>query len=64
MYANGTVKGTKSFLFFKNYPRLSPGAEIFVPTKREKEKLRSVEIVSLGVSLATMLAILYNVIKK
>jgi protein involved in polysaccharide export with SLBB domain len=64
VYANGTVKGTKSFLFFKNYPRLSPGAEIFVPTKREKERLRSVEIVSLGVSLATMLAILYNVIKK
>jgi protein involved in polysaccharide export with SLBB domain len=64
VYANGTVKGTKSFLFFKNYPRLSPGAEIFVPTKREKERLRSVEIVSLGVSLATMLAILYNVLKK
>jgi len=64
VYANGSVKGTKSFLFIKSYPRLSPGAEIFVPAKREKERLRPVEVVSLGVSLATMLAIIYNVLKK
>lgn len=64
VYANGSVKGTKSFLFFKNYPKLRPGAEIFVPLKREKERLRTGEIVSLSVSVATMLAILYNVIKK
>ncbi len=64
VYANGAVKGTKSFLFIKKYPRLSPGAEIFVPSKKEKERLRTSEVVSLSVSVATMLAILYNVLKK
>ena len=58
------MKGTKSFLFIKSYPKLSPGAEIFVPSKRERERLRTGEVVSLSVSIATMLAILYNVIKK
>lgn len=64
VYANGAVKGTKSFLFFKFYPKLSPGAEIFVPSKRERERLRTGEIVSLSVSVATMLAIIYNLIRK
>ena len=61
VYANGSVKGTKSFLFFRSYPRLSPGAEIFVPVKRERERLRAIELVTLGATLVTMLAILYNV---
>jgi len=64
VYANGDVKGTRSFLFFKSYPKLSPGAEIFVPTKREKERLRTGEVISLSASVATMLAILFNVLKK
>jgi protein involved in polysaccharide export with SLBB domain len=31
--ANGFVKSTHNFLFFKNYPPVKPGAEIFVPLK-------------------------------
>ncbi|MBC8033025.1 MAG: SLBB domain-containing protein [Chitinophagaceae bacterium] len=60
VYANGTVKGTKSFLFIKSYPRLTPGAEIYVPVRRERERLRPGEAISIGATLTTMVAILLN----
>jgi hypothetical protein len=54
------VKGTKSFLFFRHYPKVRPGAEIYVPMKRERERLRVLEIVSLVVTLATLLVIAFK----
>jgi len=60
VYANGSVKGTRSFLFFRHYPKITPGAEIYVPMKRERERLRVVEIVSLVVTLATLLVIAFK----
>jgi protein involved in polysaccharide export with SLBB domain len=33
VYANGSADRTRSFLFFKKYPRIKPGAEIVVPEK-------------------------------
>jgi len=39
VYANGSVDRTKKFLFFKDYPKIEPGAEIIIPTKPEKEKV-------------------------
>lgn len=64
LYPNGSVKGTKSFLFFRNYPELTPGAEIYVPMKRERERLRTGEVVTIGAALVSMMAILFNVIRK
>ncbi len=58
--ANGSVKGTKSFLFIRNYPRVKPGSEIYIPIKRERERLRTVEVVTIIVSLVTLAAISYN----
>lgn len=63
VYPNGTITGTKSFLFFKNYPEISPGSEIFVPTKRERERLRAIEAVTLASTLVTMLAILFTTLR-
>lgn len=63
VYPNGSIKGTKSFLFFKNYPTLSPGAEIYVPLRRERERLRTGEVITLGATLVSMLAILFSAIK-
>lgn len=64
VYANGSVKGTHSFLFFRNYPKLSPGAEIFVPVKRERERLRAGELITVGATVVTMLAVIYNIFGK
>lgn len=61
--ANGSARGTHSFLFVKDYPKIGPGAEIFVPVKREKEKLKTWELVSITASLATLVAVFFNVVK-
>jgi protein involved in polysaccharide export with SLBB domain len=53
-YANGDIKTVKSFLFFKWYPKLAPGATIFVPAKPEKEKMSTAEIMGITTSIATL----------
>jgi protein involved in polysaccharide export with SLBB domain len=62
--ANGSVKGTRTFLFFKHYPKLSPGAEIYVPVKRERQPLRATELITLIVSLGTLLLISINSLRQ
>ncbi len=61
VHPNGSAKGTKSFFFIKNYAHIQPGSEIFVPIKRERERLRTFEVVSLTTALATLAVILFNV---
>lgn len=36
IYPNGKASVTKSFLFFKNYPKVLPGSQIIVPEKPER----------------------------
>ncbi|MEO6498601.1 MAG: SLBB domain-containing protein, partial [Mucilaginibacter sp.] len=44
VYPNGTVKGTKKFLFFNNHPRVKPGSEVNVPKKADQKKVSIQEI--------------------
>ena len=53
-YANGDVKTTKGFLFIKRYPKLVPGAIIFVPEKSVKEKMSTAELMGITTSIATL----------
>jgi protein involved in polysaccharide export with SLBB domain len=61
-YANGSVKGTRRFLFFTNYPAVKPGAEIFIPLKEEKKSLSAGEIVGLTSGLASLGAIVLGIL--
>lgn len=67
-YANGAVKGTSKFLFFRSYPRLSAGADIFVPEKEKREKMTEGAkvgmIVSITSTVATIGILLYQALKK
>lgn len=36
IYANGSVARTHRFLFFRSYPKVEQGAEIFVPLKKQR----------------------------
>jgi protein involved in polysaccharide export with SLBB domain len=63
VYPNGSIKGTKSFLFFRNYPKITPGTEIYVPVKRERDRLRTGEIISIGATLTTLLLVTYSILK-
>ena len=62
LYANGDIKATKSFLFFKKYPKLEPGAVILVPKKAEKTRMSIQEILGITTTLGT-LALLINSLK-
>ena len=57
LYANGNIKVVHSFLFFKFYPKVEPGATIVVPKKGTKQKKRSIsitELVTISTSVTTL----------
>ena len=59
IYQNGSINSTRSFLFFKKYPKLLPGAKVFVPKKSEKTNQTSVgEIVGYTTSLVSIIALI------
>ncbi|MDR2564310.1 MAG: SLBB domain-containing protein [Prevotellaceae bacterium] len=64
IYANGTAKPTKNFLFFKKYPEISPGAKIYIPRKPERKGLTAGEAISLGTSATTLAAIIISLFRK
>ena len=53
-YANGDIKTIKRFLFIKRYPKLTPGAVIFIPKKNIKEKMSTAELLGITTSIATL----------
>jgi protein involved in polysaccharide export with SLBB domain len=58
-YQNGLRKVTKSFLFFKFYPRVLPGSKVFVPVKEDDVQKTSVgEIVGYTTSLVSIIALI------
>jgi len=54
IYANGDIKSTKGFLFFKSHPKLAPGAMVVVPQKGEGSKISATEIIAMTTALATL----------
>lgn len=63
VYANGEVASTRKVLFFNHFPKVDPGAEIFVPAKKEGQKLSTQEIIGLTTGIAGILAILVVLFK-
>jgi protein involved in polysaccharide export with SLBB domain len=63
VYANGEVGSTKRFLFFKSYPALKRGAEVFVPAKREAKRLTTGEIIGLSTTLVSMAGLIIALLK-
>jgi protein involved in polysaccharide export with SLBB domain len=58
-YQNGLRKVTKSFLFFKIYPRVSSGSKVVVPERDEDRSKTSVgEIVGYTTSLVSIIALI------
>jgi protein involved in polysaccharide export with SLBB domain len=57
IYPNGKADVASSFLFLRNYPKVTPGSQIIVPEKQEVKKLSTGEVVSIG-SVITSLALL------
>ena len=62
VYSNGTVKGTRKFLFFNTRPKVKPGSEIIVPKKPTTTPLSPVEVVALFSGLASIGAVIVGII--
>lgn len=65
-YANGSIESTKSVFGIKKYPKIEPGAHIYVPEKPEKNdadsKANATFFVSLFSSIATMGSVVISAI--
>ncbi|WP_285009899.1 SLBB domain-containing protein [Pedobacter faecalis] len=62
-YANGSVEAASKFLFFNNYPKVKPGAEILVPKKAERERMNAQAWVGLATAVASMGAIIVSLLR-
>jgi len=62
--ANGKAQSTRSFLFFKNYPEVTPGAEIIVPAKEEKvNRLTTGEVIGIASALASLAGVVIAILR-
>jgi protein involved in polysaccharide export with SLBB domain len=66
VYLNGSIAATKSFLFFRSYPKLMPGALIIVPNKPEKNgnSLSAQEIIGMTTGAGTLALLIQTIINK
>lgn len=64
IYMNGKVATTKrTFIFFKKYPKVEPGAEILVPMKKQNDRRVSLaEVLSIGSSATSMAAMVTSIV--
>jgi len=59
IYQNGLKKQTRSFLFFKKYPKIISGTTLVVPPKKEKENRSSTaELIGITSSITSLVAII------
>lgn len=58
VYANGSAKQTRKFLWFKDYPPVLPGADVIIPRKKVARKVSPAEILGITSSLTTIALII------
>lgn len=64
VYANGEVKSTRKVLFFNSYPKVRPGAEIYVPKKGERRGLSGQETVGITTGIASLALIIITILDR
>jgi protein involved in polysaccharide export with SLBB domain len=62
-YANGSVESARKFLFFNNFPKVKPGAEILVPKRAAVERLTAQGWIGIGTAVASMAAIIVSLLR-
>lgn len=64
VYANGEVKNTRKVFFFNSYPKVKPGAEIYVPTKKDRRGLSGQEAIGLASGMASIALIIVTLLDR
>lgn len=64
VYMNGKVATTRrTWIFFKKYPKIEPGAEVIVPMRKASDrKMSAGEILNMGSSITSMAAMVTTLI--
>jgi protein involved in polysaccharide export with SLBB domain len=62
VYPNGTVKGTRKFLFFNSHPSVRPGSEIYVPKRPPPSGNTAQQILGYTTGLASLGAIILGIL--
>ena len=63
IYPNGKAAVAHSFLFFKSYPKVTPGSQIIVPEKPVTKKMTTGEVVSIGSVIASLALLIVTAFK-
>ena len=64
LYRNGEIKTVKKYFFFRSYPKIEPGAVIFVPEKSEsKNKMSLQELLGITSAIGTLGLIIQSLSK-
>jgi protein involved in polysaccharide export with SLBB domain len=63
IYPNGKADVARSFLFFTNYPKVTPGSQIIVPEKPEVKKMGLGEFISTAGILASLAGIIVAILR-
>jgi protein involved in polysaccharide export with SLBB domain len=63
IYPNGKASVTHSFLFIRNYPKVTPGSQIIVPEHPEVTKMSTGEFVSIGSVIASLALLIVTAFK-
>ena len=62
VYPNGTVRGTRKFLFFNSHPSVRPGSEIYVPKRPPSNGNTGQQILGYTTGLASLGAIILGIL--
>ncbi|WP_018616009.1 SLBB domain-containing protein [Segetibacter koreensis] len=64
LYPNGNAAKTGHFLFFRHYPKITPGSEIIIPKKHEIERRRLTtgEIIGISTAITSFAGVLLSLL--
>jgi hypothetical protein len=65
IYPNGESAQTKTWLFFRRYPRVMPGSKVVVPIKdttRQNSKLSATEVASITAAFTSIVGIIVTIV--
>lgn len=62
LYPDGKIRTANNYVFFRTYPKLVPGSELYVPVKRNKRSLTTAEIMGISSSVIGLGAIIIGIL--
>ncbi|MEO0060204.1 MAG: hypothetical protein RLZZ312_1851, partial [Bacteroidota bacterium] len=63
IYPNGKAAVANNFLFFRSYPRVTPGSQIVIPERPEKQKTDPTNILAISGLLATIAGVVIAILR-